>query len=332
MLYNENLLGRLEKGLRSALPEWGLDPAAPLSLLVISENATYLLDDAAAGRKLIFRVHRPGYHSEAEILSELTWIEALRRDGVVETPRPVPSRNGRLLVDFFDGETKRHAVAFEHMSGKEPEASDDLVKWFGHLGEINARLHSHSKGWARPDGFVRKNWTFETIIGAEAHWGDWRHALGLRPDGLAILERLHEQLARETSAYGYGPDRFGLVHCDMRTANLLVDGTRLGVIDFDDCGMSWFAYDFATAVSFMEHEPIIPELMEAWLAGYHRTADFARQDARTLPMLVMLRRMQLTAWIASHAETPTAQSLGAAYTDGTLALAETYLSKPGVAA
>jgi Ser/Thr protein kinase RdoA (MazF antagonist) len=332
MLYDDDLLGRLEKGLRSALPRWALEPTAPLSLLVISENATYLLDDAARGCKLIFRVHRPGYHSEAEILSELSWIEALRGESVVETPRPVPSGDGRLLVDFFDGETTRHAVAFEYMSGKEPEGSDDLVKWFGHLGEISARLHRHSKGWARPAGFVRKHWTFDTIIGAKSHWGDWRHALGLRPEGLAILERLHERLGRETEAYGYGPDRFGLVHCDMRTANLLVDGPRLGVIDFDDCGMSWFGYDFATAVSFIEHEPIIPELMDAWLAGYKRTADFSGEDARRLPMLVMLRRMQLTAWIASHSETPTAQGLGAAYTDGTVALAESYLSKPELAA
>ena len=44
-------------------------------------------------------------------------------------------------------------------------------------------------------------------------------------------------------------------------------------------------------------------------------------------MFIMLRRMQLTAWIASHAETPTAQSMGTGYTDGTVALAERYLAE-----
>jgi Ser/Thr protein kinase RdoA (MazF antagonist) len=113
----------------------------------------------------------------------------------------------------------------------------------------------------------------------------------------------------------------------MRAANLLVEGDRLGVIDFDDCGLSWFAYDFAAAISFMEHEPFIPDLMAAWLEGYRRVAPLDAEHEAALPMFIMLRRMQLTAWIASHAETPTAQSMGTAYTDGTVALAERYLAE-----
>ena len=111
----------------------------------------------------------------------------------------------------------------------------------------------------------------------------------------------------------------------MRAANLLVDGERLGVIDFDDCGFSWFAYDFAASISFMETAPFIPELMAAWLDGYARLASLDPEQVAALPMLVMLRRMQLTAWIASHSETPTAQSMGTAYTAGTIELADRYL-------
>ncbi|WP_169313682.1 phosphotransferase enzyme family protein [Polymorphum gilvum] len=307
------------------MPVWQTAADADVKLLTISENATFHIDDTALGRSLVVRVHRPGYHSEAEILSELAWIEALRRDGVVATPRPIAARDGSLLQTFFDGETARHAVAFEFMSGREPDTETDLAKWYGKLGEINARLHRHSQAWTRPDQFIRKTWDFDRIIGDRAYWGDWREALGLTPDGRAILERTHAQLASQTRLYGYGGDRFGLVHCDMRAANLLVDGDRLGVIDFDDCGLSWFAYDFAAAISFMEHEPFIPDLMAAWLEGYRRVAPLGAEHEAALPMFIMLRRMQLTAWIASHAETPTAQSMGATYTDGTVALAERYL-------
>jgi len=41
----------------------------------------------------------------------------------------------------------------------------------------------------------------------------------------------------------------------------------------------------------------------------------------------MLRRMLLTAWIASHHETPTARELGAEYTQGTLDLARSWLRR-----
>ncbi len=38
----------------------------------------------------------------------------------------------------------------------------------------------------------------------------------------------------------------------MRLANLLIDGDRVTLIDFDDCGFGWFMYDFAAAISFFE--------------------------------------------------------------------------------
>ncbi|KJF70649.1 phosphotransferase enzyme family protein [Agrobacterium arsenijevicii] len=327
MLYHTDFLSRLEQGLKNLSPVWGLSPDANLALLTISENATFRIADETTGRNLIVRVHRPDYHTEAEILSELAWIDALRQDGVVVTPRPVTANDGSLLQIFSDGKTMRHAVAFEYMSGKEPDAESDLVHWYRTLGEINAKLHAHSRRWTRPENFVRKTWDFNRILGDRAYWGNWRNAPGLTLEGRTVLERTYALLEAQTSSYGYGEDRFGLVHCDMRAANLLVDDDRLGVIDFDDCGLSWYAYDFAASVSFMEHEPFIPDLKAAWLEGYRRVTPLDAQHEAALPMFIMLRRMQLTAWIASHAETPTAQSMGTGYTDGTVALAERYLAE-----
>ncbi|HYP63986.1 MAG TPA: phosphotransferase [Acidocella sp.] len=324
MMYDDAFLSRLTAGLAGVLPEWGLNAGTRLLLLTISENATYLAE-APDGRKLIFRVHRPDYHSSAEISAELAWIAALGEADVVITPASLPALDGRHLVTFQDGETTRHVVAFSFMAGREPDAESDLARWYGHLGEITARLHDHARGWARPEGFVRKVWNFETIIGRRAYWGDWRLAPGLDAAGSETLERTAELLQHQTAEYGHDPDRFGLVHCDMRAANLLVEGERLAVIDFDDCGFSWYAYDFAAAVSFMEHEPFIPALQAAWVAGYRRVAPFSAGEEAALAMFVMLRRIQLTAWIGSHGETPTAQAMGEAYVRGTVALAAAYL-------
>lgn len=323
-MYDDALLSRLMAGLAAILPAWGLGEDTLLRLLTISENATFLAE-VPDGRRLIFRVHRPGYHTAAEIRAELAWINALTRDNVVTTPAPLRARDGRLLVAFPDGETKRLAVAFTFMPGREPDAQSDLPRWYGHLGEITARLHLHAGNWTRPADFTRKFWNFDTIIGSRAHWGDWRLAPGLDAAGRAVLEQTALLLQGQLEDYGHEPHRFGLVHCDMRTANLLVEGERLAVIDFDDCGFSWFAYDFAASISFMEHEPFVPELMRAWVAGYRRVARFAAEDEAMLPVFTMLRRMQLTAWIASHGETPTARALGEDYARGTVALGVDYL-------
>jgi Ser/Thr protein kinase RdoA (MazF antagonist) len=296
-----------------------------MSLLNVSENATFALSPPR-GRELVVRVHRAGYSAADEIRSELEWMAALRGDGVIETAAPLPGVDGEAvqILAPIAGGVPRFAVAFERLPGREPDARD-AVHWFERLGEITARLHGHTKIWAVPVGFRRKRWDLPAMVGAGAWWGPWRAAIGLTAAGAAVLERVLDIIARRLARFGSGPDVFGLVHADLRLANLLVDGSQLRIIDFDDCGFGWFVYDFATAVSFIEHEAIVPDLLQAWCAGYRQTAPLRADAVAEIPGFVILRRILLTAWLASHAEVPIARQLGASYTQGTVALAEEWL-------
>jgi Ser/Thr protein kinase RdoA (MazF antagonist) len=132
-------------------------------------------------------------------------------------------------------------------------------------------------------------------------------------------------IRRRLERFGQGADVFGLVHADLRLANLLVDGTHLRVIDFDDCGFSWYLYDFATSISFIEHEPNVPDLLQAWVQGYCRQLPLSAEARAEIPTFVILRRILLTAWLASHAELPIACEIGRSYTAGTVALAQELL-------
>jgi len=306
------------------LRRWAVPPAARVRLLNLSENATFALE--GHGADLIVRVHRVGYSSAEEIRSELAWIMALRRDGVIDTARPIPGRDGELLqrLNSPGGRSDRDAVAFERLPGEEP-GRDDALPWFERLGEVTAKMHAHARAWLLPAGFRRKRWDLAAMIGPQAYWGPWRAAIGLDAAGTKLLEAALALVSRRIDAYGVGAERFGLVHADLRLANLLADGERLQIIDFDDCGFSWFMYDFATGVSFIEHEQKVPSLLEAWTRGYRRVATLAPADAAEIPSFVMLRRILLCAWLASHGEVPIAQELGAAYTQGTLAIAEKFL-------
>jgi Ser/Thr protein kinase RdoA (MazF antagonist) len=329
-LYDEAFLEALRQGAAGVAPLWGLSPRTEVSLLTISENATFLARDPERERPVVIRVHRPGYHTLPEIESELSWIAALRADGVVSTPEPLGRIDGGGRIAAFDhGGDLRHVAAFSFLDGAEPSPDESLVAGFERLGALSARLHEHVRGWRAPDGFVRKVWDYDTTVGPTPHWGPWRDALGLTAEGARLLERCAEELRGRLAAYGAGPDRFGLIHADLRLANLLVDGDRLSVIDFDDSGYGWFVYDFAAAISFLEHETFVDDLADAWTRGYRAVAPLSAEDAAMIPTMVMLRRLLLTAWIASHAETPTAADAGhAAYTEGTLMLAERFLARP----
>ncbi|MEW6255211.1 MAG: phosphotransferase [Pseudomonadota bacterium] len=321
-MFDEAFAVAIEPSVRAAMPRWGLSPEACLERLSLSENIAFRARDGV--RDLVLRVHRPGYHAPDEIASELAWLRAL--DGELPVPRPVATRDGDGVLPLIFGARAYQAVAFDFLPGREPQADANLPGWFGQLGHLTARLHLHARAWRRPDGFRRKAWTFDTMIGRAPLWGDWRQGLGLDAQGANVIARAAAQLERDLAGIGQGADVFGLIHGDLRLANLLVEGPRLSLIDFDDCGFSWFLYDFAAAVSFMEHAPVVPELAAAWCEGYRRVTALSDAQAACLPLFVTLRRILLTAWLASRADSDTARAFGPDYTAGTITLCEAYVS------
>ena len=113
----------------------------------------------------------------------------------------------------------------------------------------------------------------------------------------------------------------------MRLANLLIDGAETRVIDFDDCGFGWFLYDFAAAISFIETDPRIPDLKQAWLKGYRSIRPLSSDEEDEIDTFIMLRRMALLAWIGSHIEAPEPKALAPHFAEGTAAFGERYLTR-----
>ena len=192
-------------------------------------------------------------------------------------------------------------------------------------------MHVHVLKWQRPSWFERHSWDFETSLGARPHWGRWQDGMGVTPEALEPMSETVRLIERRLGRFGKKPDRFNLIHGDMRLANLLMDGGTIKVIDFDDCGFSWFLYDCATTVSFFEDRTDVPVLLDAWVRGYRRVGTLSAEEEAEIETFVMLRRLLLVAWIGSHSETELAQSMGIAYSQGTLPLCERYLSRFGEA-
>lgn len=328
-LSHERQLACLAELAQSAVERYDLRPTGAPRLVNLSENATYRVEDSDGSAGWALRVHREGYHSPEAIRSELAWLKALRNDGVVTTPVPVSGSDGGEIQEVCHPAMAqpRNVVLFEWESGEEPSETDHLVEKFKILGETAARMHRHSQSWRRPELFERLTWDFGTSLGDTPHWGRWRDGMGLDAEKEKLFARTVNLIGRRLDAFGTGADRFGLVHCDMRLANLLVDGDEVKVIDFDDCGFSWYLYDAATAVSFFEHEPHVPELLDAWVEGYRRELELPAEDEAEMMTFVMLRRMLLVAWIGSHSETELARSMGVDYTAKTTGLCEDYLSR-----
>ena len=329
-----DVLDRVRGCAQDALAAYdGVSPAASVALLNVSENATFLVSDPDAGPSVL-RVHRLGYHTELEIASELALMEALRAEAGVRTPRVLPAADGRRVVTVPErggqGRAERYCVRFEFLPGTEPGGSPDdpalTGAHFAELGEVTARMHRHAREWSRPAWFTRFHWDYPAAFGQQARWGRWQDGIGVGPSEREILTRLDRVLRARLRAFGTGPERYGLVHADTRLANLLVHDGSVSVIDFDDAGFSWYLYDLGTSVSFFEHEPQVPGLVDAWLRGYRRAGELAAADEAEIWTFIMFRRLLLVAWIGSHRAVDIAAELGAGYTQGSCDLAESYLS------
>jgi Ser/Thr protein kinase RdoA (MazF antagonist) len=248
----------------------------------------------------------------------------------VQTPASIAAKDGsRVVLARAPGVQERNAVIFEWLDGTvvDLDDGDAAPGQFETLGAISARMHLHVGGWRRPASFTRPRWDYDFSIGPRGHWGAWQDGLGIGAEELRQLQALDATVKARLERFGDGAGRFGLIHADMRLANLLVNASEVLVIDFDDCGFSWLMYDFATTVSFMEDHPRVPELRDAWVRGYRTVAELDAASEAELETFVMLRRLLLVAWIGSHHTFATeAAELGAGFTAGTCALAEEYLS------
>ncbi|WP_183474127.1 phosphotransferase [Mycolicibacterium iranicum] len=312
-----------------ALEAFDLPQGSTLRLLNLSENATYAVEEPGTGHRSILRVHRKDYHRADQIESELMWLDALHRDSDITVPVVLPARDGRRVVTVDDEGSERYVVHFEMVPGAEPDEETLTSTDFHTLGCITAALHDHARSWTRPAGFSRFAWDWEHSLGDAPRWGRWRDAVGVGTAEADVLDRAQTMLQRRLADYGTGPDTFGLVHADLRLANLLVDGDTITVIDFDDCGFGWYFYDFGTAVSFFEDHPSVPEWQDAWVTGYRTRRPFTSADEDMLASFVLLRRLLLLAWMGTHSHSKESQAISVTYAAGSCALAERYLSSEG---
>ncbi len=323
----EKLLVRLLHLANASLRLWPLPAGATARLINVSENTTYLIE--APGHKSVLRIHRAGYHSRRAIECELAWIDALGAETDVATPGYMTGLNGAAIQEGrIDGsDVPRHMVMFHFVEGAAPSEDGDLTAGFEELGRIAARCHAHVLTWEKPHDFARLTWDVEAVFGTAPTWGKWRDAPGIGPANHPILARVEDTIRTRLAVFGQAPERFNLIHADMRLANLLIDGTRTRLIDFDDCGFGWFLYDFAAAISFIEDDPRVPAMKAAWLEGYRALRPISPEEEAEIDTFVMLRRMALLAWIGSHIEAPEPQALAPDFAERTAALGEAWLSR-----
>ncbi|WP_341890003.1 phosphotransferase [Variovorax sp. YR752] len=276
---------------RQALALWGFDDAE-CSFVAGRENRVYRVRTGEG--RFALRLRRPGYRSEAELLSEALWLEAMDR-AALQVPRPRRSLGGALLEKVG----AHHVDMVGWLSGQPLGRSGDRLQVadapavFRRLGREMARLHAACDVWQRPAGFARCAWNAEGLLGEAPLWGRFWDNPTLDAETRSLFTRFRREARLDLEACAATLDH-GLIHADLVRENVLVDGSLIRMLDFDDGGFGFRLFDLATVLLKNLAEPHYADLEAALRQGY---ASLRPLDDRKLGLFMALRAVTYVGWI-----------------------------------
>lgn len=287
-----------DREVQGALSAWGLQDC-PVTLIAARENAVFRVDVPQG--PLVLRLHRKGYRSQAELVSELDWMAELTRVGV-RVPQPIQSLsgercvsvNGRLadMLTFLDAQPL--------MSGGQWNRDADLSQCAGQIGATLARLHDLSDGWQRPEGFTRPHWDTAGLIGAAPLWGSFWENPVLTPTQADLFTAFRDRAAQDLAKLGPDLD-YGLIHADAVPENVMVSKDGIFLIDFDDGGFGFRLFDLATTANRLDRHDPTGGAGARLLQGYLATRPL---DLTHLPLFRALRAMTYVGWVTPRLHEP----------------------------
>lgn len=282
--------------------------------VTVSENVSFRvhgqLEGARASGDFVLRLHRPAYHSHASLHSEHLWVRALAGAGIA-VPRPLRTRAGAEfahvhvggvgewrpagLAHWQDGEILGDALEEAH----EAELLED---WYRQLGALMAAMHAQACEWTPPPGFVRHALDADGLMGAAPFWGPfWEHPT-FTPAERAVVQATRDRLHAALLRLGKPANTYSLIHADLHQGNLVLADGRLHVIDFDDAGYGWHAYDIAVALFRVLSHRHGERIRAALVAGYREQRALPDDVLALLPMFLLIRELALVGWVMLRPE------------------------------
>jgi Ser/Thr protein kinase RdoA (MazF antagonist) len=283
----------------------------------VRENAVFAVH-LKDGGKVVLRVHRCGYHSDAALHSERIWMQALSDYGI-DVPRHVLTNTGKsfetLRIEGFDGE--RQVDVFHWIAGQQLGSVEQGVAGpagsirdvYRDVGRLAARVHNHSGVWSPPVDFRRHAWDAEGLVGENPFWGRFWELEALSDSQRELFIRLKQTLYRELKEFGTTTDRYGLIHADLVPENILVDGNSLQVIDFDDAGFGWHLFELATSLYFIRRDSVYDEARDSLIEGYREVRALSDSHLARLPMFLAARGSTYLGWVHTRRGEAVAQEL-----------------------
>lgn len=111
------------------LEKYGWQDKDESKLIVLSENAAYMVKNKDTGKKDgVLRISRPGYHTLAELDSEMKWLNQINEYTPLIVANPIKGINGMdiQIIKGIDGKT----VCISRRDNSVSSQTDGNLEWY----------------------------------------------------------------------------------------------------------------------------------------------------------------------------------------------------------
>ncbi|MBN1265909.1 MAG: phosphotransferase [Anaerolineales bacterium] len=276
-----------------------------IRLLTIETNGIFRVD-TEDGTRYMLRISDPkNTHEEAEIRSEIAWLNALIRETDLRIPAPVLNTMGEFVnaVQMEGIPKKRFCVLFSWIQGKDL-AQQITPQNLSLLGEVTARLHEHARQFQPPPDFRVRTMdsvfpyadpSFEEVEPVILFEKDLQPVVS--PEQRRIFQRGAELVQQEIDRLYNSAEPLSVLHGDLHQWNVKIYRGQLAVLDFEDLMWGYPIQDIGTTWMYFFEEPGAQELRRAYREGYERILPWPERYQGQLEIMVAARVFNLVNYI-----------------------------------
>lgn len=232
------------------------------------ENRTYMTTEAVASEAGIL-------HIVSEKCPEL------------KSPSPIRNKDGQWLSSMAVNGTHSPCLLRTFIAGKELVSGSELyIRQAYEAGRVAARFH-HCSNWHLQHEYHHRPVHRQHYV---------RHliqTIGLGIDAgtitrttYALIKEALEFVIERMGEMDHLPNSLGIVHTDLRDANLLADGENVIPIDFGRCVYGYLLYDLGEMCAHMGGDD--SDIPVQILKGYHSIRKLTPDDIVSVEAFKML--------------------------------------------
>lgn len=258
---------RLHGIARAALENYDLD-VVRLKCVARHTNTTFRVDTADR-RTFALRIGASRTDTEVDTPTELAWLDALSGEKAIAAAHPHRNRAGDMvtLVEHPGIPDERKCVVFDWLRGSPIGDAADRDD-YRLLGELAARLHDHGERWSRPSGLRPLVWDRVFYYPTEpvVLYGEQYRRL-MTPQRFEVVRAVEEMCETELSRI-HNELPVSILHGDLHPWNVIREGDRLFVFDFEDVMIGAPVQDIAITLFYNRDHDDYAGLRAAFEHGY----------------------------------------------------------------